>query len=1256
MASNLIAKPPHPDQRPGQNLRLAALAPHFEENPHRLYYDLLTRALADDRVYNIALTGAYGTGKSSVLSELRRAMKTKVVQLSLSTTAPNGRLNAARIEDEADFGPESRTNQIQKEIVKQLLYRLPTRKLPRSKFRRTSKPDRGREWVYAVLWGSSVFASLLVLGLAQSVIGGNIEEAWRQAAAYVLLLAASIGGAWMAVSLVRRRSMVAASVTAGPATVTLTNSSDTYFDEYLDEIVYFFQASKYEIVLVEDIDRFDDVQVFDTLRALNNLLNASHQIDRRIVFVYAIRDSVFEQIGAQVSSPDGPAPVPARIDRAKAMLERASRTKFFDVIIPVVSFVSADNARDVMSKAMKSTDFEINPGLIRLAARHVADMRTIHNIRNEFEVYRTRLVIPDGRVPGVTDDLVFAMVLYKNTHLADFEKIRHRDSTLDQLYLKWRELVRINLAVDTERLAELRQDRYLEGTADSRATDLGRRLLEFCGTLHEAARATSPRATVQLAGVATEDNASSRETWAAITSGTAQQIAISDPRYSPITLSFSADQLAKLLDTRLDGVEWVAADLTKVEREIAETEDRIEFLKHHTWAQLCGSSDIALPRPRAATGATASKTAAKEAPEDETNELVSFNDLVEELLESDLARELVRHDFLTSHFALYASSYYGEHLGREAMEYIRRCIEPGTPDASYMLSEEDVIQILREQGAETADNADLFDDASIHNVSILNYLLKYRPEAGNTVAFRLSRRGEQDCDFLDTYVAQGALPDLLLAAMTPHWSGIVTYVASAPEVDSPARLALLDAVLGALPSPEYEFDDEVRQIVTSDYAHLNAITHPASPTRAGVVLQFAAAAGASLESLEPLNSEARGAAVDLRLYPVTAENLLLLTPGDSLALNALRKRRPVYDYVIDRLGDYLTAFDASSTAHTVDDPDVFTEILNESSKKADVNLIGRLIKSASPACRVTSLTQAPEETWPFLAAGDRIDPTFPNTKGYIYEYGVDEHFGPLLARHEAITESGDVPQEDRREIAVDILAASQHIPDVVARVRLAKSLTPGEIPPGSIQPEKGPLVANLLTAHLVADDAAAFSNHLMVDWSTFEAAISASGQFATFVSTEVLGIDQIPNLLRSTAISTEVKKVVVNGLAAYLVGATNRQVEAAAKALNERGWEVRYARIEALRAAGASNGELVKLIAREGNELATDDLKALLRAMKEPYSKVADRGRGRPHFPDDQAHRDVLDRLVGDTIRKAESSVFKGMGRRLVAHSIHTKG
>src|SRR5699024_1761021 len=52
----------------------------------------------------------------------------------------------------------------------------------------------------------------------------------------------------------------------------------TVFNHYLDEIIYLFRKTHYKYIVFEDLDRFEDVNIFEILRGLNTTLNRSAHI------------------------------------------------------------------------------------------------------------------------------------------------------------------------------------------------------------------------------------------------------------------------------------------------------------------------------------------------------------------------------------------------------------------------------------------------------------------------------------------------------------------------------------------------------------------------------------------------------------------------------------------------------------------------------------------------------------------------------------------------------------------------------------------------------------------------------------------------------------------------------------------------------------------------------------------------------------------------------------------------------------------
>lgn len=434
---------------------LHPLTPKYQPEKHAVYFRAIKQALAwtgDDTVRNIALTGSYGVGKSSILRQVATDPDLKVIQVSLSTLGFGSQATArpAATETLGDDAVqaqnplrETKTNQIQKEIVKQLLYTQKPEKMPGSRYRRTSAFRPKREALFALAAGVPIALVFFLLGwTAQLAALFTVPADWAIAANAGVVLAAAFFV--YCVRYVTHNKIRIDSVSTGAATINLSAASDTYFDEYLDEIVYFFEVVDADIVIFEDIDRFEDAHIFETLRELNTILNAAKQLDGRVIrFLYAIKDSIFEELGTRAAREAGAEPdAPEGPNGDAAMLEvaRANRTKFFDLVVPVVPFVTHQSARELMASELSSvSEHGVSEDLIDLVAQHVPDMRLIKNIRNEFVIFREQVI--KGSSLNLTDDALFAMVLYKSTHLSDFEQIKLGKSALDTLYRDSRAIV-----------------------------------------------------------------------------------------------------------------------------------------------------------------------------------------------------------------------------------------------------------------------------------------------------------------------------------------------------------------------------------------------------------------------------------------------------------------------------------------------------------------------------------------------------------------------------------------------------------------------------------------------------------------------------------------------------------------------------------------------------------------------------------------------------------------------------------------------
>ena len=177
-------------------------------------------------------------------------------------------------------------------------------------------------------------------------------------------------------------------------------------NRYLDEILYLFQEKKYNIVIFEDIDRFENTHIFTKLRELNLILNQSEEIGRRIIFLYALKDDIFANA--------------------------EERTKFFDYIVPVIPFVNASNSGDLFRRkitGLRIPEVEVSSSFITDISAFVNDMRVLTNVVNEFDLYRNLL---DKKLKK---EKLLAMILYKNLYPTDFSLLHQNKGVVYETFM-----------------------------------------------------------------------------------------------------------------------------------------------------------------------------------------------------------------------------------------------------------------------------------------------------------------------------------------------------------------------------------------------------------------------------------------------------------------------------------------------------------------------------------------------------------------------------------------------------------------------------------------------------------------------------------------------------------------------------------------------------------------------------------------------------------------------------------------------------
>lgn len=220
------------------------------------------------------------------------------------------------------------------------------------------------------------------------------------------------------------------------------NKEDTsVFNKHMDEIVYFFEVTDYNVVIIEDLDRFNNTDIFLKLREVNQLLNQSNSVRRKVTFIYAVKDDMFFD---------------------------EERTKFFDYITTVIPIINSSNSADKLKDELEIKGFsDLNVEVIESLAFFIDDMRLLKNIVNEYAQYREKL---DEKLD---QNKLLAMIVYKNYHPKDFADLHKGKGILyDCLHKKNELLVERNRQIDEHIGVITKKLQALEATHDIQEKEL----------------------------------------------------------------------------------------------------------------------------------------------------------------------------------------------------------------------------------------------------------------------------------------------------------------------------------------------------------------------------------------------------------------------------------------------------------------------------------------------------------------------------------------------------------------------------------------------------------------------------------------------------------------------------------------------------------------------------------------------------------------------------------------------------------------
>ena len=365
-----------------------------------VYEEAIDYVFNNPDVKNVAISGAYSAGKSSVLASYKkRHNDLRFLHISLA------HFKSPDQEDET----EVKESVLEGKILNQLIHQIPSDKIPQTHF-------RVKKRISPV---SIIIKTLETIALLTAIIYFMFFDSWKS---YVSILPYN----WLK-SILELSAHPYALMVDGIIIITLSSfliyglikiqknknvfrklnlqgneieifeeSDDSYFDKYLNEVLYLFENVDADVIVFEDMDRFNANKIFERLREVNTLANIQLQKENKEIlrFFYLLRDDIF------ISK---------------------DRTKFFDYIVPVVPVVDSSNSYDqFISHFKKGGLFEkFNESFLQGLSLYIDDMRLLKNIYNEFVIYYNRLNITE-----LDCNKMLAIIAYKNLFPRDFADLQ----------------------------------------------------------------------------------------------------------------------------------------------------------------------------------------------------------------------------------------------------------------------------------------------------------------------------------------------------------------------------------------------------------------------------------------------------------------------------------------------------------------------------------------------------------------------------------------------------------------------------------------------------------------------------------------------------------------------------------------------------------------------------------------------------------------------------------------------------------------
>lgn len=383
-----------------------------------IYKNAIDFVFANDDLKNIAISGQYSAGKSSLVESYKKSHSNiKFVHISLAHF---------RATEEAEINEPSKAiseTALEGKILNQLIHQINADDIPQTHFKVKKKIKTSNiviNTIFTVLfiaaalhitlfnkWGE--FVSLLSDGVLKTLLTLSTRHDTLLISGFIATILSFIF-IYKLIRTQKNRNVFKKINVQGNEIEIFEESEESYFDRYLNEVLYLFENVDADAIIFEDMDRFNSNHIFERLHEVNRLVNiqrtlAGHK-KSTLRFIYLLRDDIF------ISK---------------------DRTKFFDYIIPVIPVVDSSNSYDQFISLFDDGGILnlFNERFLQGISLYIDDMRILKNIYNEFQIYYNKL-----NTTELDCNKMLAIIAYKNIFPRDFSELQLNQGMVFTIFSK----------------------------------------------------------------------------------------------------------------------------------------------------------------------------------------------------------------------------------------------------------------------------------------------------------------------------------------------------------------------------------------------------------------------------------------------------------------------------------------------------------------------------------------------------------------------------------------------------------------------------------------------------------------------------------------------------------------------------------------------------------------------------------------------------------------------------------------------------